>query len=153
VICTMTALVLIFTGSYENPYALEGAQLTSEAFSSVISWFPYVLVIAIFLFAFSTMISWSYYGLKGFDYLLGDLTEKYLKNRNIAKYTYFIIFLAFIVVGSSSNLGAVMDFSDMMILSMAFPNILGLLILAPEVKRDLTDYLKKLKSGEIKRYK
>jgi len=153
VICTMTALVLIFTGSYENPYALEGAQLTSEAFSSVISWFPYVLVIAIFLFAFSTMISWSYYGLKGFDYLLGDLTEKYLKNRNIAKYTYFIIFLAFIVVGSSSNLGAVMDFSDMMILSMAFPNILGLLILAPEVKRDLMDYLRKLKSGEIKRYK
>ncbi len=138
VICTMTALVLIFTGSYENPYALEGAQLTSEAFSSVISWFPYVLVIAIFLFAFSTMISWSYYGLKGFDYLLGDLTEKYLKNRNIAKYTYFALFLIFIVIGSSSNLGAVMDFSDMMILAMAFPNILGLIILAPEVKRDLT---------------
>jgi len=153
VICTMTALVLIFTGSYENPLGLEGAQLTSEAFSNVISWFPYVLVIAIFLFAFSTMISWSYYGLKGFDYLFGDLTEKYLKNRNIAKYVYFVIFLGFIVVGSSSNLGAVMDFSDMMILAMAFPNILGLLILAPEVKRDLNDYIKKLKSGEIKRYK
>jgi AGCS family alanine or glycine:cation symporter len=153
VICTMTALVLIFTGTYENPLGLEGAQLTSEAFSTVISWFPYVLVIAIFLFAFSTMISWSYYGLKGFDYLFGDLTEKYLKNRNIAKYVYFVIFLAFIVVGSSSNLGAVMDFSDMMILSMAFPNILGLIILAPEVKRDLQDYIKKLKSGEIKKYK
>ncbi|MCD4732396.1 MAG: alanine:cation symporter family protein [Bacteroidales bacterium] len=153
VICTMTALVLIFTGTYENPDGLEGAQLTSQAFESVLPWFPYLLVIAIFLFAFSTMISWSYYGLKGFDYLFGDLSEKYLKNRNIAKYTFFTIFLLFIIVGSASNLGSVLDFSDMMILSLAFPNILGLLILAPEVKKDLTDYVKKLKSGEIKRYK
>jgi AGCS family alanine or glycine:cation symporter len=153
VICTMTALVLIFTGTYENPDGLEGAQLTSQAFESVLPWFPYLLVIAIFLFAFSTMISWSYYGLKGFDYLFGDLSEKYLKNRNVAKYTFFTIFILFIIVGSASNLGSVLDFSDMMILSLAFPNILGLLILAPEVKKDLTDYLKKLKSGEIKRYK
>lgn len=153
VICTMTALVLIFTGTYENPDGLEGAQLTSQAFESVLPWFPYILVIAIFLFAFSTMISWSYYGLKGFDYLFGDLSEKYFKNRNVAKYTFFTIFLLFIIVGSASNLGSVLDFSDMMILSLAFPNILGLLILAPEVKKDLTDYLKKLKSGEIKRYK
>ena len=153
VICTMTALVLIFTGTYENALHLEGAQLTSHAFSSVISWFPYVLVIAIFLFAFSTMISWSYYGLKGFDYLFGDLSEKYFKSRNVAKYTYFVVFLLFVVVGASSNLGSVMDFSDMMILSMAVPNILGLLILAPEVKRDLNDYWRKLKNGEIKAYK
>jgi len=153
VICTMTALVLIFTGTYENPDRLEGAQLTSQAFESVLPWFPYLLVIAIFLFAFSTMISWSYYGLKGFDYLFGDLSEKYFKNRNVAKYTFFTIFILFIIVGSASNLGSVLDFSDMMILSLAFPNILGLIILAPEVKKDLTDYLKKLKSGEIKRYK
>ncbi len=153
VICTMTALVLIFTGTYENPAGLEGAQLTSQAFSSVFSWFPYLLVLAILLFAFSSMISWSYYGLKGFDYLFGDLSQKLFGSRNIAKYTYFSIFLVFIVIGSASNLGSVIDFSDMMILSMAFPNILGLLILAPEVKRDLTDYLRKLKSGEIKRYK
>ncbi len=153
VICTMTALVLIFTGTYENPAGLEGAQLTSLAFSSVFSWFPYLLVLAIFLFAFSSMISWSYYGLKGFDYLFGDLSQKLFGSRNIAKYIYFSIFLVFIVIGSASNLGSVIDFSDMMILSMAFPNILGLLILAPEVKRDLTDYFKKLKSGEIKRYK
>ncbi len=153
VICTMTALVLIFTGTYENPMGLEGAQLTSQAFSTVISWFPYLLVVAIFLFAFSTMISWSYYGLKGFDYLFGDLSEKIFKNRNVSKYIYFVIFLVFIVIGSSSNLGSVIDFSDMMILSMAFPNILGLLILAPEVKRDLTDNMKKLKTGEIKKFK
>jgi alanine or glycine:cation symporter, AGCS family len=153
VICTMTALVLIYTGTYENPLGYEGAQLTSLAFSKVFSWFPYVLLIAIFLFAFSTMISWSYYGLKGFDYLLGNLFEKVFGNRESAKYTYFVIFLCFIVVGSSSNLGSVIDFSDMMILAMAFPNIIGLIILSPEIKHDLAEYWKQLKSGEIKRYK
>lgn len=153
VICTMTALVLIYTGTYENPMGYEGAQLTSLAFSKIFSWFPYVLVVAIFLFAFSTMISWSYYGLKGFDYLLGDFFEKIFGNRNVSKYTYFTIFLIFIVIGAASNLGAVIAFSDMMILAMAFPNIIGLLILLPEVRRDLSDYLSKLKSGEIKKYK
>ena len=149
----MTALVLIFTGTYENPLGLEGAQLTSNAFEQVIWWFPYVLVIAIFLFAFSTMISWSYYGLKGFDYLFGSISEKMFGNRNVAKYFYFIVFLGFIVVGASSNLGSVIDFSDMMILSMGFPNILGLLILAPEVRKDLNLYWKQLKAGEIKKFK
>jgi len=153
VICTMTALVLVFTGTYDNPTGLEGAQLTSMAFEKVFSWFPYILVVAIFLFAFSTMISWSYYGLKGFDYLFGRFFEKVFGNRNIARYTYFAIFLAFIVVGASSNLGSVMDFSDMMILSMGFPNILGLLIMAPEVRRDLKSYWKRLKNGEIRKFK
>jgi AGCS family alanine or glycine:cation symporter len=153
VICTMTALVLIYTGSYENPMGYEGAQLTSMAFGTVFSWFPYILVFAIFLFAFSTMISWSYYGLKGFDYLFGDFGQKIFGNRNVVKYTYFTLFLIFIIIGSSSNLGSVIDFSDMMILSMAFPNIIGLLILLPEVRADLKTYQKRLKSGEIKRFK
>ena len=152
VICTMTALVLIFTGTFENPQGLEGAQLTSQAFESVFSWFPYLLVVAIFMFAYSTMISWSYYGLKGFDYLFGGLSKRLFGNRSVAKFVYLVIFLGFIVVGSSSNLGSVIDFSDMMILAMGFPNILGLIILAPEVSRDLTSYMKKLKSGEIKKY-
>ena len=149
----MTALVLIFTGTYENPLGLEGAQLTSMAFEKVIFFFPYILVIAIFLFAFSTMISWSYYGLKGFDYLVGGAFEKWFGNRNAVKYTYFTVYLVFIIIGASSNMGSVVDFSDAMILSMGFPNILGLLILAPEVRRDLIDYWGKLKSGEIKRFK
>jgi len=153
VICTMTALVIIFTGSYENPQNLEGTQLTSQAFGSVFSWSPYILVIAIFLFAFSTMISWSYYGLIGFNYLLGGISEKWFGSKKVSTNVYFVFFLVFIVIGSSSSLGAVLDFADMMILSMAFPNILGLIILAPEVKRDLKEYLKKVKSGEIKRYK
>jgi AGCS family alanine or glycine:cation symporter len=153
VICTMTALVIIFTGSYLNPDGLEGAELTSQAFGTVFSWFPYLLVIAIFLFAFSTMISWSYYGLKSFDYLFGGMSEKWFGSRKHAANLYRILFLVFIVIGSSSTMGAVTDFSDMMILSMGLPNILGLIIMAPEVKRDLKDYLARVKSGAIKRYK
>ena len=154
VICTMTALVLIFTGFHENPTGLEGAQLTSAAFESVFSWFPYLLVIAILLFAFSTMISWSYYGQQGFNYLFGNLLEKHLgfSKKNL-RITYQVIFLGFIIIGSSSQLGAVIDFSDMMILSMAFPNILGLLILLPEVRADMKSYIRRIKNGEIKRYK
>lgn len=153
VICTMTALVIIYTGMYTNPNGVEGAQLTSQAFGSVFSWFPYILVVAIFMFAFSTMVAWSYYGLKGFDYLFGAIFEKWFGNRKIAATIYRIIFLAAIVVGASSELGAVLAFSDMMILSMAIPNILGLLIMAPEVKRDLKVYWDEVKSGKIKRYK
>lgn len=153
VICTMTALVIIYTGMYTNPNGVEGAQLTSQAFGSVFSWFPYILVVAIFMFAFSTMVAWSYYGLKGFDYLFGAFFEKWFGNRKIAATIYRIIFLAAIVVGASSELGAVLAFSDMMILSMAIPNILGLLIMAPEVKRDLNAYWAEVKSGKIKRYK
>jgi alanine or glycine:cation symporter, AGCS family len=153
IICTMTALVLIFTGFYENPMQLEGAKLTSAAFASVFSWFPYLLVLAIFLFAYSTMISWSYYDLKGFNYLFGAWFEKAFGDKKAMKITYQLIFLSFVVVGASSELGAVIDFSDMMILSMAFPNILGLIIMAPEVKRDLSTYLQKLKNGDIKKYR
>lgn len=153
VICTMTALVIIFTGLHVNPDNLQGTELTSQAFASVFSWFPYLLVIAIFLFAFSTMISWSYYGLKGFDYLFGGFSERYLGSRKYSDTVYRLIFLSFIVVGASSSMGAVVDFSDMMILSMGFPNIIGLLILAPEVKKDLKSYLARVKSGEIKAFK
>ena len=144
VVCTMTALVLIFTGFADNTQGLEGANLTAAAFSAEFSWFNYVLTVAIILFAFSTMISWSYYGLKAWTYLFG---------RNKAMdYTYKIIFLLFIVLGSSVGLGAVLDFSDMMVLGMAFPNILGLLIMAPEVKKDMKDYFARVKSGAIKKF-
>jgi AGCS family alanine or glycine:cation symporter len=108
---------------------------------------------AIFLFAFSTMISWSYYGIKGFDYLFGGYSEKLFGNRKVSDTIYRILFLGCIIVGASSELGAVLDFSDMMILAMAFPNILGLLIMAPEVRRDVKSYLSRIKSGEIKKYR
>jgi len=145
VICTMTALVIIITGHHVDTGGLGGVQLTSSAFGSVISWFPYLLVVAIFLFAFSTMVSWSYYGLKSWEYLFGK--------SKFSEYSYKIIFLIFIVIGSSVSLGAVLDFSDMMILAMAFPNILGLLFLSKEVSSDLDSYFTRLKSGEIKKYK
>ena len=144
VICTMTAIVLIITG-FHNVEGVEGAQMTSQAFGSVFSWFPYLLVFAIFLFAFSTMISWSYYGLKSWEFLFG-------KSKN-SEYSYKLLFLIFIVIGSSVKLGAVLDFSDMMILAMAFPNILGLLILSKEVRIDLDEYFEKLKTGVIKKFK
>lgn len=148
-ICTMTSLVLIFTGYHENPGGLEGAPLTSAAFGSVFPWFPYLLVIAILLFAFSTMISWSYYGLKGFHYLFGSSSEKIFGSIKVATYTYFILFLVFTIIGASSNLTSVIQFSDMMVLTLAFPNIIGLFVLAPEVGRDLKEYLTRLKKGEI----
>ena len=145
VICTMTAIVIIITGTYANDGGLGGSELTSEAFGSVIWWFPYILTIAIFLFAFSTIISWSYYGLKSWTFLFGQ-------NKN-TELTYKILLLFFVVVGSTVNLGSVLDFSDMMILAMAFPNIIGLLFLSSEVKEDLKKYLDKVKNGSIKKFK
>ena len=147
VVCTMTALVLIFTG-FTTPEAignLEGAELTSAAFSQEFSWFKWILTIAIILFAFSTMISWSYYGVKATAYLFG--------NSKAVNYGYKIVFLAFVVVGTASGLGAVIDFSDFMVLGMAFPNILGLILMSGEVKADLKDYFARIKSGAIKRFK
>ncbi len=140
VVCTLTALVLIFTGMHEVQ-GMGGAELTSTAFGSVISWFPYVLAIAVFLFAFSTMISWSYYGMRAWTYLFGKSKKSEL--------IYKLIFLVFVVVGASVSLGAVLDFSDMMILAMSFPNIIGLLLMSGEVRRDLREYMRKLRAGEL----
>jgi len=140
VVCTLTALVLIFTGMHEVE-GMAGAQLTSDAFGSQISWFPYVLGIAVFLFAFSTMISWSYYGMRAWTYLFGKSKR--------SEMIYKLFFLVFVVVGASVSLGAVLDFSDMMILAMSFPNIIGLYIMSGEVKADLGDYWKKLKSNQL----
>lgn len=138
VVCTLTALVLIFTGMHEVE-GMAGAQLTSDAFGSVLSWFPYVLALAVFLFAFSTMISWSYYGMRAWTYLFG-------KSKKV-EFVYKMLFLVFVVVGASVSLGAVLDFSDMMILAMSFPNIIGLYLMSGEVKKDLDDYLSKLKAN------
>lgn len=138
VVCTLTALVLIFTGMHEVE-GMAGAQLTSDAFGSQISWFPYVLALAVFLFAFSTMISWSYYGMRAWTYLFG-------KSKRI-EFIYKMLFLVFVVIGASVSLGAVLDFSDMMILAMSFPNIIGLYIMSKEVKIDLDSYVKKLKAN------
>lgn len=146
VVCTMTALVIIFTGYAQDPEGLEGASLTSAAFSSSLGdWSLYVLSFAVVLFAFSTMISWSYYGLKAWTYVFGETKG--------AAVIYKVIFLIFVVIGSSVGLGAVIDFSDLMILGMAFPNVLGLVIMSGEVRRDMKDYFLRIKSGAIQKFK
>ncbi|NQW36150.1 MAG: alanine:cation symporter family protein [Flavobacteriales bacterium] len=142
VVCTMTALVLVITGNVAAENAsLNDAQailLTSGAFASVISWFPYVLTVAVVLFAFSTMISWSYYGFQGWAYLFGR-TKK-------MEYTYKILFLIFVVIGSAASLGSVIGFSDAMIFAMMVPNMIGLVLLAPKVKEELSKYMAAIKA-------
>ncbi len=136
-VCTMTALVLIITGNVTAANAglndAEAILLTSGAFQSAISWFPYVLTIAVILFAFSTMISWSYYGFQGWSYLFGR-TKK-------MEYTYKLIFCMFVVVGAAASLGSVIGFSDAMIFAMMVPNMVGIVILAPKVKKELKKYM------------
>lgn len=145
VICTMTALVIIITGQLQADSGLTGVALTSAAFESSISWFPLILAIAVVLFAFSTMISWSYYGLKAWTYLFGESKQSEL--------SFKLLFCVFVVIGAAMNLGPVIDFSDAMIFAMALVNIVGLYIMAPEIKRDLGEYLQRLNAGEIKEYK
>jgi len=144
VVCTMTALVLIITGNVASANAsLNDAQailLTSSAFESVISWFPYVLTIAVVLFAFSTMISWSYYGFQGWAYLFGR-TKK-------MEYAYKLLFCVFVVIGAAASLGSVIGFSDAMIFAMMVPNMVGLVLLAPKVKGELKKYMKAIKSSK-----
>jgi len=141
VVCTMTALVLIFTGMHEVGGGMKGVELTSDAFGSVISWFPAVLALAVFLFAFSTMVSWSYYGMRSWTYLFGQSKK--------SEIIYKVLFLIFVVVGASVSLGAVLSFSDMMILAMSFPNIIGLYIMSSEVRADMGAYWHRLKKGEL----
>jgi len=146
VVCTMTALVIIITGVYDpNASSSAGIALTSSAFETVIPWFPVVLSVAVILFALSTMISWSYYGLKAWTYLFGE--------NKTAEYVYKTTFCLFIIVGSAMSIGSVFDFGDAMIFAMCFPNILGLYLLAPEIRTDLREYMEKVRTGVIKKYK
>jgi len=145
VICTITALVIIITGTWDPSVdPSQGVALTSKAFESSISWFPWVLTVAVILFAFSTMISWSYYGLKAWTYLFG--------HSMIIDITYKVLFLAFVVIGSSMQLGSVIDFSDAMIFAMAFPNIIGIYFLLPVVRKELNEYWAEYKAGTLQKF-
>lgn len=134
VVCTLTGLVLVTCFDTETIMngSVKGIELTSAAFESKISWSPVPLSIAAFLFAFSTMLAWAYYGTKGWTYIFGEGKGKEL--------TFSLIFCLFIVIGASVQLSAILDFADALIFVMAIPNLIGLYILAPEVKRDLKDY-------------
>ena len=147
VVCFMTASVILITADINPLYqvggGINGAELTSAAFGSVISWFPYILSIVVFLFSFSTMISWYYYGDKGWKYLFGSSTIK----------IYQAMYLGCVVLGAVASLGNVIDFSDMMILSCGFPNIIGCLFLLPILKTKLDEYWGRYQAGEFKTYK
>ncbi len=147
VICTLTALVIVLynmDGQFAyggvggnvviNGATVNGVDLTSLAYDDVLPGFRYILTVAIVLFAFSTMISWSYYGLQAWKYLFGRSTA--------ADLTFKFLFLLFVVIGSAASLGAVIDFSDAMIFAMVFPNMIGLFFLFPKVREELTRYLK-----------
>ena len=162
VICTMTALVIVITGvlqvdpetgtylwnaelgRVETLGDASGVALTSAAFGSAITWFPYVLAIAVILFAFSTMISWSYYGLKAWTYMFGEGRAQEL--------SFKILFCLFVVIGAAMNLGPVIDFSDAAIFAMGLFNIVGLYVLMPVVKAEMQSYMARLQSGEIRRF-
>lgn len=152
VICTMTAMVIIMFNSGDLfPYGdvvdkevliegtrVGGVDLTSRAYDDVLPGFRYILTLAIVLFAFSTMISWSYYGLQSWKYLFG--------RSKAADISYKLLFLAFVVIGSAASLESVIDFSDAMIFAMVFPNMFGLFFLFPKAKEELANYLKAIKS-------
>lgn len=160
VVCTMTALVIvIFNINGEFAYgadpgssavtlitsgeSLSGVNLTARAFDSALPGFSYILTIAVILFAFSTMLSWSYYGLQAWKFLFG--------RSQMADMVYKGLFLIFIVLGAAASLGAVVDFSDAMVFAMIFPNMIGLVILAPKVKEEVARYMKAIKAHDAKR--
>ena len=139
IVCTITGLVIVVTGAYADPTAGTGIQMTSFAFASVLPWFPVVLSVTAVLFAFSTMISWSYYGEQCWAQLFGL--------RSIMAYK--TIFVLCTWLGAIFQAQAVLDFGDLMVLGMAFPNITGVLLLSGKIKTDLEVYLQRLRTGEF----
>ncbi|MEM9828655.1 MAG: alanine/glycine:cation symporter family protein [Planctomycetota bacterium] len=157
VVCTMTALVIVIYnvdakfpwGDVVNKEVLisgdrvGGVDLTSDAFDSVLPKFRYVLTVAIILFAFSTMISWSYYGLQAWKFLFG--------RSKAADVSYKVLFCIVVVIGAAISLDSVIKFSDAMIFAMVFPNMVGLFFLFPKVKEELTRYLQACRSADQER--
>jgi AGCS family alanine or glycine:cation symporter len=139
VVCQMTGLVVVVTGAYTHPEAGPGIAMTSWAFDSIFPGFRYVLSLTAFLFAFSTMISWSYYGEQCWAHLLGI--------RSLLAYK--AIFLLFVIAGAIFTAQAVLDFGDLMILGMAFPNLVGVVMLSGKVKRAMDDYFARLAAGRF----
>ena len=151
VVCTMTALTILITDAHidvatgkpfiESLAKEKDVALTSAAFATLASWLPYLLSIAVCVFAYSTMISWSYYGERSAEFLLGE--------RGILPYRVLVV--GFVVLGPILTLETVIGFSDMMLFSMAFPNIIGLILLSGALRGKANEYVALLKSGEISR--
>jgi len=151
VVCTLTGLVIVMTGAYDaaDPIyadaiaANQGAAVMSRAMASAVKWFPWVLAVAVVLFAYSTMISWSYYGERCWAWMFGDRSSM----------IYRVVFLVFVFLGSVVSATNALEFGDLMILGMAFPNILGVVLLSGRVRRALSDYWSRYLAGEFKAFK
>ncbi len=135
IICTLTGLVIIITGAYLNVDGISGVALTNQAFASVISWFPHILTVVVLLFAFSTALTWSYYAERAWNYLTG---ERYVK-------VYYLLFCTLTLVGGFTQLGPLVTLSDLMLLSMAIPNLIGLYLMSGMISRQVKDYRTSLK--------
>lgn len=145
VICSMTALVIIITGQYLVAGGGDGVQLTSNAFGSVVSWFPYVLTFAVLLFAFSTTITWGYYGAKAASFLAGE-------NKGVL-YGFKLFYLFTAVLGCTLQLTSLVDIADALLFIMAIPNLIGVYLLMPVVKREMDSYFARLKAGQLRNYR
>ena len=140
-VCTMTALAILITGAHLDPaLAGKGAAITASAFGSLGSWMPMFLTFATFVFAYSTMISWSYYGEQATEYLFGVTSVP----------VYRVLYVLVVIAGPMLTLSAVIDFADLMLLSMAFPNIIGMMFISKKVRDMTKDYWKAYKAGEYK---
>ena len=138
VICLITALVIVVTGVYEGGQGMAGVELTSNAFATSLPMATWFLAITVLLFAYSTLIGWAYYGVKSVTFLFGEHVW--------IEMTFKVVFCLFIIIGCASDLTNVIRFTDAMILSMAIPNLIGLYVMAPELKRDLKDYVSRMKA-------
>lgn len=152
VVCTMTALTIIIAGqqSYTDAVAMasageelsvDGVTLASDAFSTITGWWPFLLTIAVVLFAVSTLITWAYYGQKAWHYLFGK--------RVVGDYIYKAILLAFIIIGCMASFSQIVNFADAALFMCAFINILGLYILMPKVKKAMKEFLAERRSGKL----
>ena len=144
IICNLTGLIVVLTMPYLSPeaQALTGAPLVSEAFASVFPFFPKILAIVIILFALSTLISWSYYGIKAWSFLFGE--------SQISAKLFQLIYCVVIVIGSSMNMQSVIDFTDAMMFTMAVPNLLAIYIMMPIILKELKAYCIKYNVGIYK---
>jgi AGCS family alanine or glycine:cation symporter len=140
VICTLSGLTLVIAGTWNQP-GLQGVQITSAAFASVAGWFPYVLALAVFLFGYSTVIANGYYGVQAWAYLFGP--QKWKEN------LFKILFCCILPLGAVLNVTKIVDFVDSVYFLMAIPNIIGLYLLAPVVRKEISSYFARIKSGEV----
>ncbi|MCY4131751.1 MAG: alanine/glycine:cation symporter family protein [Nitrospira sp.] len=142
VVSTMTALIVIVTGAYKIQ-GLSGIEITSAAYASVFPWFPKILAVAVVLFAYTTMLTWSYYSVKCWTFLAGESYQ--------AELGYKIVYCLLLSTGAVVSMKATIEFADSMFFAMAIPNVITLYILGPQVKREIEGYVARIRSGEIRR--